>query len=96
MKLDHVSFFINQPIGFLITLNTYIARGPFYMYVICLYSILVVVENLLRYIGGDPPDILDHRNIIDIYLDPLRLYSQVLDNMLKAFLCSNSFSVKNM
>jgi hypothetical protein len=62
----------------------------------CLYSILVVIESLLRYIRGDPPNTLDHRSIIDIYPDPLRPYSRVLNNMLKAFPCSNSFSVKDM
>jgi hypothetical protein len=66
------------------------------MYVICLYSILVVVENLLRYIKSDPLDILDHRNTIDIYPDLLRLYNRVLDNILKVFPCSNSFSIKNI
>jgi hypothetical protein len=39
------------------------------MYVICLYSILVVIKSLLQCIRNDPPDILDHRNIVDIYLD---------------------------
>jgi hypothetical protein len=96
MKLNHISSFINQPIGFLIILNTYITRGLFYMYVICLYNILVVVENLLRYIGSDPPNIPDYRNLIYIYPDPLCPYNQVLNSMLKAFLCSNSFSVKNI
>jgi hypothetical protein len=96
MKLDHVSSFVSQPVGFLIALNTYIARGPFYIYIICLYSILVVVESLLRYIGGDPPNILDHRNTIDIYPDPLCLYNRVLDNILKIFLYSNSFSIKDI
>jgi hypothetical protein len=96
MKLDYISFFVSQPVGFLIAFNTYITRGLFYIYIICLYSILVVIKNLLQYIKGDPPNILDHRNTIDIYLYPLRSYNQVLDNILKAFLYSNSFSVKNI
>jgi hypothetical protein len=96
MKLDYISFFVSQPIGFLIALNTYITRELFYMYVISLYSILVIIENLLRYIRGDPLNILDYRNTIDIYPDPLCLYSRVFDNILKAFLYSNSFSIKNM
>jgi hypothetical protein len=75
MKLDYISSFVSQPISFLITLNNYITRGPFYIYVICLYSILVVIENLLQYIRNDPPNILDHRNTINIYLDPLYLYN---------------------
>jgi hypothetical protein len=75
MKLDYINFFVNQLIGFFIALNTYITRGLFYIYVICLYSILAIIENLLQYIGGDPLDALDYRNAIDIYLDPLRSYS---------------------
>jgi hypothetical protein len=75
MKLDYISFFVSQPIGFLIAFNTYITRGLFYIYIIYLYNILVIIENLLQYIGGDPPDILDHRNTIDIYPDPLRPYN---------------------
>jgi hypothetical protein len=72
------------------------ARGPFYVYIMCLHSILAVVESLLRYIRGDPLDILDHRSIINIYPDPLYPYSRVLDNIFKAFLRSNSFSIKNI
>jgi hypothetical protein len=45
------------------------------MYVMCLYSILVIIENLLRYIRSDPPNILDHRSIINTYLDLLRPYN---------------------
>jgi hypothetical protein len=85
MKLDYISFFVSQPISFLIALNTYITRGLFYIYVIYLYNILVVIENLLRYIKSDPPDILDYRNTIDIYPDPLYLYNRVFDNILKTF-----------
>jgi hypothetical protein len=57
---------------------------------------VVVIKNLLRYIRSDPPDILDPRNTIDIYPDILRLYNQVLNNILKAFLYSNSFNIKNI
>jgi hypothetical protein len=96
MKLDYISSFINQLISFFIALNTYITRGPFYIYVIYLYSILIIIENLLRYIKSDPPDILDHRNTIDIYPDPLYSYNRVFDNILKTFLYSNSFSIKNI
>jgi hypothetical protein len=87
VKLDYISSFISQPIGFLIILNTYITRGLFYIYVIYLYNILVIIENLLQYIKNDP---------FDIYPDPLYLYNRVLDNILKVFLCSNSFSIKNI
>jgi hypothetical protein len=96
VKLDYISFFISQFISFLIAFNTYITRGLFYIYVIYLYNILVVIENLLQYIKSDPLDILDYRNTIDIYPDPLYLYSRVLNNILEAFLCSNSFSIKNI
>jgi hypothetical protein len=96
MKLDYISFFVSQLIGFLITFNTYIARGLFYIYITCLYNILVVIKSLLRYIRNNPSNILNHRSTIDIYPDPLCLYSRVLDSMLKAFLCSNSFSIKNI
>jgi hypothetical protein len=96
VKLDHIGFFVSQPIGFFIALNTYIARGLFYVYVMCLHSILAVIESLLQYIRGDPPNILDYRSIINIYPDPLYPYSRVLNNILKAFLCSNSFSIKNI
>jgi hypothetical protein len=75
MKLDYVNSFINQFVGFLIALNTYIARGLFYVYVMYLYNILVIMESLLRYIGSDPPNILDHRSTIDIYPDLLCLYN---------------------
>jgi hypothetical protein len=54
------------------------------------------MESLLQYIRSDPPDILDYRNTIDIYLDLLYPYNRVFDNILKAFLRSNSFSVKNI
>jgi hypothetical protein len=66
------------------------------MYVIYLYNILVIIENLLQYIRNNPFDILDYRNTIDIYPDPLCLYNRVLDSMLKAFLYSNNFSIKNI
>jgi hypothetical protein len=54
------------------------------------------MESLLQYIRSDPPDILDHRNTIDIYLDLLRPYNRVFNNILKVFLCSNSFSIKDI
>jgi hypothetical protein len=66
------------------------------VYVICLYNILVIIKNLLRYIKSNPPDILDYRNTIDIYPDLLRPYNRVLDNILKALLRSNNFSIKNI
>jgi hypothetical protein len=94
VKIDYISFFVSQPIGCLIAFNIYIARGPFYIYVICLYNILVVIESLLRYIKNNPPDVLDHRNIINIYPDPLYPYNRVLGSILKVFLYSNSFSIK--
>jgi hypothetical protein len=79
VKLDYISSFISQPIGFLIALNTYIARGSFCIYVMYLYNILAVIESLLRYIGSDPPNILDYWNTIDIYLDPLYCYEHARD-----------------
>jgi hypothetical protein len=54
------------------------------------------MENLLRYIKSDPPDILDHRNTIDIYLDLLYSYNRVFDSIFKVFLCSNRFSIKDI
>jgi hypothetical protein len=54
------------------------------------------MKNLLQYIRSDPPNILDHRSTIDIYPDPLRPYNRVLDNILKVFLCPDSFSIKNI
>jgi hypothetical protein len=54
------------------------------------------MENLLQYIGGDPLNILDHRNIINKYPDVLHPYNRVFDSILKAFPYSNNFSIKNI